>query len=47
MVFYVLADVDISKNPNTSNFWAAEYEYIKKKWNTNSVGLKPIYTVFQ
>ena len=27
----MLADVDISKNPNTFNFWASEYEYIKKK----------------
>ena len=28
--FAVLADVDISPNPNTFNFWTAEYEYIKK-----------------
>ncbi len=27
----VLADVDIFKNPNTFNFWAAEYEYMKNR----------------
>ncbi len=26
-----LADVDISLNPNTFNFWISESEYIKKK----------------
>ncbi len=26
----VLADVVISPNPNTFNFWPAKYEYIKK-----------------
>ena len=26
-----LADVDISPNPNTFNFWTPESEYIKKK----------------
>ncbi len=26
----LLADVDISKNPNPFHFWTAEYEYIKK-----------------
>ena len=26
----VFAEVDISLNPNTLNFWTAEYEYIKK-----------------
>ncbi len=25
----LLADVDISPNPNPFNFWTAEYEYIK------------------
>ena len=26
----ILADVDISPNPNTFNFWTSESEYIKK-----------------
>ena len=31
IIFNFLADVDISPNPNTFNFWTAESEYIKKK----------------
>ena len=31
-----MADVDISSNPNPFNFWTDGYEYINKKWNTNT-----------
>ncbi len=29
-IIMILADADVSANPNTFNFWTAEYEYIKK-----------------
>ncbi len=36
----ILADVDISPNPNPFNFWTAESEYIKKKLEYECIFLK-------
>ena len=46
----VLADVNISRNPNTFNCWTAEYVYIKKMYlvriHMNPYGLESEYISF-